>query len=37
MQGGNQGTFRDRIGVNRRNSLFLILAFSSSCSCSATS
>jgi len=24
---GNQGTFRDRIGVNRRNSLFLILAF----------
>ncbi|MBA2616755.1 MAG: M48 family metallopeptidase [Rubrobacter sp.] len=27
MQGGNQGTFRDRIGVNRRNSVFLILAF----------
>ena len=27
MQGGNQVTFRDRIGVNRRNSLFLILAF----------
>jgi heat shock protein HtpX len=27
MQGGNQGTFRDRIGVNRRNSLFLILVF----------
>lgn len=27
MQGGNQGTFRDRIGVNRRNSLFLIFAF----------
>jgi len=27
MQGGNQGTFRDRIGVNRRNSVFLILVF----------
>ncbi len=27
MVGGNQGTFRDRIGVNRRNSLFLMLAF----------
>ncbi|HEV2094318.1 MAG TPA: M48 family metallopeptidase [Rubrobacter sp.] len=24
---GNQGTFRDRIGVNRRNSVFLILVF----------
>jgi len=24
---GNQGTFRDRISVNRRNSVFLILAF----------
>src|SRR4028118_799367 len=27
MQGGSQGTFRDRIGVNRRNSVFLILVF----------
>ncbi len=27
MEGVNQGTFRDRIGVNRRNSLLLILAF----------
>ena len=27
MVGGNQGTFRDRIGVNRRNSLFLMLVF----------
>src|SRR4028119_1648978 len=27
MQGGNQGTFRDRIGVNRRNSVFLMLVF----------
>ena len=24
---GNGGTFRDRIGVNRRNSVFLILLF----------
>ena len=24
---GNGGTFRDRIGVNRRNSVFLILVF----------
>ena len=27
MVGGNQGTFRDRIGVNRRNSLLLMLVF----------
>jgi heat shock protein HtpX len=27
MAGPAQGTFRDRIGVNRRNSLFLILVF----------
>ena len=27
MEVGTQGTFRDRISANRRNSLFLILAF----------